>query len=372
MSDRAPRYHELDWLRFLAVLFVVALHFAQTYTHSATDSLSQWTVRSETLGTVLGATGYFRMPVLFCVAGMATMHTRGRRSLGAYLHARAERLLLPLVLGLGLIVPLQRAFEGELANNLSWPLVWSHSWGHFWFLGALVTITVLTLPLGAWLDRPTVQARIAQTAHNGRSLIVLGGLPLAAALLPTRWVGADPAIGHVDMKALIGYGAMFAAGMVLASAPAFRETVLRCRRAALSAWIVLAAFQFVASRVGVDGHVLVVVSGVTTWAWVLACYGFAIRYLAAPSPVLAKWAPRALAVYALHNLALAEARCIVLPLDLPLFTQVALLAAVTVAGTLTLVLLAESFRQSAYVLGLRYVPQASPRLGLQPVAGAVT
>ena len=358
MPNRPPRQYELDWLRLLAVVFVVVLHLAQTYTRSANDPMAHWTVQSAALGSVLAATWYFRMPVLFCVAGMVAVHTRGRRALGAYLRTRAERLLLPLVAGLAVLTPVQRALEGQLTGDSDVRF----EWGYFWFLGALAAITVLTLPFGVWLARPAVQTRLTGAATRGWTLVLLAGLPLLGALLPVRWIGAAPVLGHLGLKTLVGYGGDFMAGMVLASAPAFRTTVLNRRWAALLAWVFAAVTQILGSRIGVEAHVLVVIDAVASWAWVLTCYGFATRYLAAPSTALTRWGPRALALYALHGVALAAARDVVLPLHVSLLMQVTLLIALTAGGAVALVRLAECFRASAKTLGLRHAPIAHARL----------
>ena len=348
---RARRQYELDWLRLLAVACVVLMHLAQTYARP-TDPAAMWSVQSTTLAHVLALTGYWRMPILFLVAGMVATHTRGQRALGAYVRTRAERLLLPLLLGLLVLGPAQFTLDGFLsgASGLRF------DWGYFWFLGALVVITIVTLPLGAVLARPAVQARVAGVAHRWQSLVLLAALPLAATLLPYRLLGTRPVLGLVDLKTLLGYGGDFAAGMVLASAPAFRETVMRARGAALAVWAAAAVVQVAAARAGWDAHVPVIAVGVASWAWVLTCYGFAASYLATPSPVIVRWASRALAIYILHGVALAAARDIVLPPSLPLALEVPLLAALTVGGTLALVRLSEGSRAATRVLGLRYTP----------------
>ncbi len=174
--------------------------------------------------------------------------------------------------------------------------------------------------------------------------------------------GTTPVIGHVDLKTFIGYSGDFVAGMVLASTPAFRATVQAQRGHALLAWAVAAVVQAAAPRLGVNAHVPVLAEGVASWAWVLACYGFATRYLARSSRVITRWAPRALAIYVLHGIPLAAARDVVLPPVLPLPVEVTLLVAITVFGALSLVRLAEADRRAARVFGLRYSPLTDPRL----------
>ena len=362
MPHRAPRQYELDWLRLLAVVFVVGTHLVQTYADA--DPIAGPATQSPALGRALALTAYLRMPVLFCLAGMVAVHTRGHRPSGAYLRTRAERLLPPLLLGLAVLWPAQQALEGGLTGDPGRLF----GWGYFWFLGALAAITVVTLPVGVWLARPAVQARLARAAPKGRTLVLLAGLPLLGTLLPYRWVGDAPVLAQVDVKALVGYGGDFVAGMVLASAPAFRTTVMHRRGAALLVWALAAATQVVGPRLGVDGHVSAVAEGVASWSWVLACYGFAARYLAAPSPVLARWGPRALALYVFHGVALAAAQCVALRLDLPLAPEVALLVTLTAGGTLALVRLAESFRVTTAALGLRYAPAIGARRALAPAA----
>jgi hypothetical protein len=205
-------------------------------------------------------------------------------------------------------------------------------------------------------------------APHGRTLVLLAGLPLVGTLLPYRLVGDAPVLGQVGLKTLVVYGGYFLAGMILASAPGFRPTVIRRRGTALVVGAIAAAVQLLGPRLGIEAHVLVVAGAVTSWAWVLACYGYAARHLAAPSPTLARWAPRALAVYVLHGVALAAAQCVALPIDMPVALQVTLLAVLTTGGTLVLVRLAEGFRDTSTVLGLRYAPVAGAPRRLLPAA----
>lgn len=356
-SDRAPRQYELDWLRLLAVVLVVLLHLAQTYARP-NDPAAVGSFQSPTLAHLIALTSYWRMPVLFCVAGMVAVHTRGRRALGSYVRTRAERLLLPLFLGVGVLTPVQLALEGRLTGHVGLRF----AWGYFWFLGALVAITVATIPVGSWLARPAVQARLAPAAERGGTLVLLAALPFVGALLPYSWVGDAPVLGHVGLKTLLGYAGDFVAGMVLASVPGFRATVMRRRAAALLVWAVAAAVQATGVRVGLEPHLPVLAEAVAGWAWVLACFGFATRYLSRPSRTIVRWAPRALAIYALHGVPLAAARTLVLPPALPLGVEVTLLVALTVFGALALVRGAEGFGGTARVFGLRYDSLPEPRV----------
>lgn len=109
-----PRRHDLDALRAFAMLLGIALHAALSF------APAPWTVQdsrqSGGFWLFFSAIHGFRMPLFFLLSGFFTAMLWRRRGLGALLRQRGKRVLLPCLLGLVTIVPVQivisaRAFE---------------------------------------------------------------------------------------------------------------------------------------------------------------------------------------------------------------------------------------------------------------------
>lgn len=100
------RRHDLDALRAFAMLLGIVLHAALSFFQPT------WPVqderRSHLLELAATAIHGFRMPLFFLISGYFAMMLCRRRGLAALLRNRANRILLPCLLGLLTIVPLTR------------------------------------------------------------------------------------------------------------------------------------------------------------------------------------------------------------------------------------------------------------------------
>lgn len=103
------RRHDLDALRALAMLLGIGLHGALSFTPGG------WVVRdsqqSGLLGLGVGMIHGFRMPLFFLISGFFTALVWRRRGLRALLTQRAQRILLPCLLGLVTIIPAMDAIS---------------------------------------------------------------------------------------------------------------------------------------------------------------------------------------------------------------------------------------------------------------------
>jgi len=116
-----PRRHDLDALRAVAMLLGIALHAALSF------APIPWTVQdsrqSGGFWLFFSAIHGFRMPLFFLLSGFFTAMLWRRRGLGELLRQRCKRVLLPCLLGLVTIVPVQmiisaRAVESSYQRSL--------------------------------------------------------------------------------------------------------------------------------------------------------------------------------------------------------------------------------------------------------------
>lgn len=213
----------VDWLKGLVVFGVVAYHAAQPFV--VTDWLVTNEERSLLLSGLAGVGYLFAMPLMFLLAGVASMLAIQRRTVRAYLGIRLLRLGLPLAAGLLLLSPFE-SWVGYLSHGgsesfvafsvahlretrLGLSPVWLGDYGHhLWFLGFLLGYVLLSLPILVWLrDRPAANLapRLGTAGFVLVPLLVLAVLqwPLRAAFPAYRdWADAVLWLGYFGIGVL--------------------------------------------------------------------------------------------------------------------------------------------------------------------------
>ncbi len=107
--DPANRRHDLDALRAVAMLLGIGLHAALSF--ATIPWIVQDTQQNGLFGLFFVAIHGFRMPLFFLISGYFTAMLYRRRGPAALLKQRAQRILLPLLLGLVTIVPAMDAIS---------------------------------------------------------------------------------------------------------------------------------------------------------------------------------------------------------------------------------------------------------------------
>ena len=106
-----PRRHDLDALRVLALVSLIAYHCAMLYVaewdwHLKSVYLQEW------LQWPMLAMNRWRMGLLFMVSGLAIGLYRPFRQPGRFAWERTLRLLVPLLFGMFCTVPIQAYCQG--------------------------------------------------------------------------------------------------------------------------------------------------------------------------------------------------------------------------------------------------------------------
>jgi glucans biosynthesis protein C len=345
----------IDWLKVLVVLGVFAYHAAQPFV------LTEWFVTSDDKSLLLSAMaglGYlFGMPLMFVLAGAASWTALQRTTTGAYLGKRL-RLVVPLVVGIAVLGPLQ-AWIGALTAGDPGPLpayaltywqraepptgpVWLGTYGsHLWFIGFLVIYAVVSVPILRRLV-PTRRARAGGPALAIGSLLVLVLSQLALRV-------AFPAYRDwADFAAWLGYFLLGAA--MLAWPPLLAVVATRGLRMVAPAIFAAAAvgaalalgpgFELEAApRYDALGIGYIAVRTVAGWCWVLVGLGIGARWLDR-APAAARAAGElVLPFYVLHHPITVVVAAVVLTSAVPAGLQfpaiVALALPITVAASLT-------------------------------------
>lgn len=306
-APAGPRRTDLDWARIGAFGLLILYHVGMFYVPW------DWELKSRHplawLQIPLDWTNPWRLVLLFIVSGAATRFMTRRLSAGALFKARSERLLLPLVFGVLLIVPPQayveaiercgyhggylafwgRYFVSRHASCCGARCVFQPGWKHLWYVAYLWTYTaVLSLALAL---APTL---VGQFERLGRRWLAGGRLLLLpiTVLLVVRlalehfFTPNDDFVDDWYRHAV--FFLAFCFGFLFATDQSVWARFMRLR------WIALAlAIVAYALYAGYDwtyhGHLapplvraaLHPVYAVDQWAWTVAVLGFAHRYLVA-------------------------------------------------------------------------------------------
>jgi glucans biosynthesis protein C len=152
------RQYYLDWLRFFCIASLIPFHASITYTHvgivyvkSGEDNLYFYIIDQ--------FIRFWRMPLLFFIAGISSFFALRVRSHKEYVKERIEKLFVPLIFGILALVSVQSYFRavtnGFKGSFLEYYPTFFHGfypkgnfeWGHLWFLVYLLTFSLLLSPI---------------------------------------------------------------------------------------------------------------------------------------------------------------------------------------------------------------------------------
>jgi len=292
------RYDFLDWLRVIAIFVLFFFHTGMIFVGWGWHVVNRQTIPS--LEWPMDIAHRLRMPLLFVIAGAGMWFALQRRSTGLFLRERTQKLLLPLIVGMFLVVPPQIYYErllhgqwtgGYLDFYLTRVLQFhfypggDFSWHHLWFILYLYVYVVLLLPAMLWWKRT------AKHIAPGKWLFLLG-IPLGIneALLKLRFPETHNLVS--DWYIFNHYLLLTAYGYFMASMPGVWKWLSDFRRWSLV--MGLAAFFLLISlfTTGIilhDSLIDRVGSNLFTWLWLMVFLGYGYRYLSRTNRVLA-WA----------------------------------------------------------------------------------
>lgn len=162
------RKYYIDNIRIFCILLLIPYHTAMIFNNFG----ESWYIHSQnsTLATlfIIGVYPWW-MSVLFALAGMSTGYALKKRTPRQYAKERFQKLLIPMVSALVLLVPVQTYLADKFFHNYQgsyfdhFPIFfsltdWSGYDGHFtpahtWFILFLFIISMISLPLMSWYNK---------------------------------------------------------------------------------------------------------------------------------------------------------------------------------------------------------------------------
>jgi fucose 4-O-acetylase-like acetyltransferase len=305
------------------------------------------------------------MPAFFTMAGWAAVVSLRRRGVARFVRERGERVFLPLVVGVVLLGPVIKFIELGQGRDLRMdgfrlvtplrldfltflPLYFHRlnllTWSHLWFLAYLFVLSLLLLPLLAWLAAREPSARMPHPAWA-----YAPALPLVLVLVGCRGYWPFYPSPCSDWANFSYFGLCFGFGAVLAVWPGF-ETRLTTEAPRLLL-LALAAFAgVVLCGESAAGRLFV---ALTAWGFTAAALGYAGRYRPAQSRLLTYLSEATLPVYIVHHVPVLLLGVAIVPLALPVGVRIVLIwlsaTAVSLAGYHWLI---RPWRLTRYLTGM--------------------
>ncbi|MEM7099432.1 MAG: acyltransferase family protein [Pseudomonadota bacterium] len=306
------RRYDLDWLRVIAFGLLIYFHAAIVFIPNGLPLISN-AQSSIGMQIFVAFLQEFRLGLLFLVAGMGVKFALARRSRTEFFLERSRRLLIPLVFGIFVLVPpmvyLEKWHIGQFSGSLFefyagllgdgvYPSG-SLSWHHFWFVAYLFIYCVICWPLFRVVMSGELETRLQWLSQKGRLFYIL--IPLLVFEIPLRFLFPGFRDLIHDWASFMHWGVLFMTGF---AAICYRPMLDSFER--LWVWGLLAGvactgllflnfFDVKSAHFSPlhDGQVSIVeylwfcvLRMANSWAWLIACVGFAGRYFNRPSKVL--------------------------------------------------------------------------------------
>ena len=354
------RLNWIDWLKVLVVFGAFVFHAAQPFV--VTSWLVSDTQKSIALSLFSGFGYLFGMPLMFLLGGATTWLATQRTGVAGHAAMRARRLVVPLVLGMLILSPLQAwvatlagghledpgAFLARYLGSLRFPTgpTWFGDYGyHLWFLAFLFFDVLLVLPLLTRLRAARDAGTLSIGAFAQRPI---GLIALFAAILVPQLILRPLFSVYRDWADFVLWFCYFLIGVVAMADRGLLAALLDRRRAFL--WLLplvtvtLIPILPFGSPLDLEhahdyapiGLFYITWRTALSFVMVVSLIGFASTYLVA-RPRFLGWANRlVLPFYVLHHPVVVLVAALVVGTGLGLWAKFGLVLLISLAATLVL------------------------------------
>ncbi|MDP2918857.1 MAG: acyltransferase [Dehalococcoidia bacterium] len=397
------RLSHLDWLRIFVIAELILFHTAMTFAPYG------WYIRNPQLNLATQALvqvlDKFHMELLFFIAGVAAWYSFGVRKWGTYLLERLQRLVVPFIFGMLVIVPpcyyfsqlfFDRFFSLTYNNFFDWYVkFWlgkavtpfsvmyggAFRAGALWFLWYLVVYTFVLFPFLYLIYHKAREKFIPRLASffDKRGALLLLVIPIVLVNIFSQWkvsIGGTNfrIIGWVmvgDFQVLY-YVLFLVYGFFIYSNARFQKGIDKTGLIAIPiALISMVLFmllvfptwnnaplkQFWYTFRGEPGTRGFIMSqslyAVTTWSWVLSLLYLGRKFLNR-SGRFVRWGNEAvLPVYIVHSTFIAILSYYVVKWNMPVLPKYVIIVVLTYIGCVALLQLCKTNNITRFVLGIR-------------------
>lgn len=409
-GQSGERRRDIDLLRTLMVFGLVFFHTARIFDALPLPEGIKNEPTSLVATVVTAFFALWAMPLMFAMSGVALRNSLGKRTPGAFVRERLQRLLVPFLFGVLLVIPpqyylhelgtdpanagsywqfLARFFDVRPCWRFPIPLCPTprglFQVAHLWFLWDLLLFSILLLPVFLWLQRPRAQRAIDWLARVSTrpGAALLWGLPLAlidaALVLTGNDYGGGWAHTMFALFLLCGYLVGTDRRLSQALGRSWRAGVIVAPLAVLAFvaglyWLIEVRHVDPVNSYDWASVLWRGLKSVGAWAWIVAILGFGARprqgrapkAARTPRPTVAERRPgligRAVAYageaflpfYVMHQTAVFAIGYVVVRWQIPASLKLVVISLAALVGTLVVYELAvRRWRVMRWLLGMR-------------------
>lgn len=352
----SSRRYDLDWLRLVAFGILIYFHTAILFIPGGLPLIQNKEI-SFVLTEFVEISSQFRLSLLFFISGVGVAFARRRRTTAEFVKERSQRLLIPLVVGIPLIVaPMvytEKLFLGEYEGSIfSWYDSFftegvypsgNLSWHHFWFIAYLYLFCLIGLRLFPWLEKNNEQRLKRWSSSLEGYWLFLPILPIVVIELFLRPIFPGFRDLISDWASFSHWFVVFVCGYLVAHRESLLDSALKLRYLSLAGFVlsilflycVFGAIEFPVDMgdpyIAYKYMVYSCVKGLLIWSAILACLGFAGRYLRINSPALSYLSEAVYPLFIWHLLVIVVLGYWVVNWDIGLWTKFWLISNLTLA-----------------------------------------
>ncbi|MDT0643964.1 acyltransferase family protein [Zunongwangia sp. F363] len=292
------RRYDLDWLRVLVFALLIIYHVGMFFVPW------EWHIKnneiSESLTIPMLFLNQWRIPLLFIISGMGTCFALSKRTWWQFVKERHNRLMVPLLVGMIVVVApqvyIERILDGSATGNYLDFYLYDYftkkpypegnfSWHHLWFLPYLFIYSILLSPVfilfRKFPQNIFVHLMRKLISTKGGIFLLLLPLLLIFLLLEPLFPVTHSLVGDWYYLALnfifFFYGYLF-----ISFKNAFWKMVNRCRKTALAIGMI-SFFIFILSinqpETNLQRAIYVISKFLNIGSWIIAIFGYAAKYL---------------------------------------------------------------------------------------------
>jgi len=403
MKPVTERRYDIDWLRVFATYLLLLFHVGMVFNPAPFYHVRNTEVSFAFL-ILCGFISLWHMPLFFLLAGWSAYSSLSLRGTGGFLRERFFRLFIPLVAGCALLMPaikylelsngldanytglyvdpkLQDGFRQVIPSGLPLAAPFDQTfldflptfftdltrftWAHLWFVAYLLTFTLLYLPLFG-------RIRAARRWFEGGVSpiwVYAPIIPLAIVqvTMRQRWPGLQNLID--DWANFAYYSIYLIAGFLLARFSALETAAhVERKRALVIGLAATLALLLGVLRVFSSPAVILALTAIAGWCFVVAFLGWSRQHLSLSTPALRYLTESAFPVYLLHQSAIVIPGYFLIQLPLGVWAKFVLLLVVSTSLTLSAYhMLVRPFSLTRFLCGMKRIERPASR---QLAAGA--
>ncbi|MEQ8561057.1 MAG: acyltransferase [Cytophagales bacterium] len=326
--ESSIRRYDIDWLRVIAIGFLLIYHVAIPFQpwgvffgfiKSPEDLDSIWIPMS--------MINIWRIPLLFFVSGMGLYFSMKKRNWKRLLSERARRILLPFIVGILTVVPMQVLIWQHYYNQ---DLKFDLNPAHLWFLGNIFSYVLILIPVFYYLKKNEDKWRsIFNRIMDHPLKLTLLALPFmasAALINPDSY----PMYAMTMHGYVLGLLAFLFGFLFVFTGKVFWNTIKKWKWGFLSIALIMYIIRLVYWDMEGPNYLM----ALETIVWIYAILGISFSYLNFGNKYLSYLSEAAYPVYIIHWIFIQLGSILLFRFDIPVSLQFIGLTIFTFLGSI--------------------------------------